>query len=134
VTTDALGGQKAIAETLVAAGGDYLLAVKDKQPTLQAELQAAFAPAATPPPRSPRLYTTEDQGHGREEQRPVQGLLAPGHLATAQRAAWVGVLTLVMVTRVVWFEATGVESIEVRYFLSSLRPNARRLGTTIRGH
>jgi hypothetical protein len=55
VTTEAMGGQKAIAETSVAGGGDYLLAVKDHQPTLHAESQAAFAPAATPPARSPRL-------------------------------------------------------------------------------
>ena len=39
-----------------------------------------------------------------------------------------------MVTRVVWCEATGVESTEVSYFISSLRPNARRIGTAIRGH
>jgi predicted transposase YbfD/YdcC len=44
------------------------------------------------------------------------------------------VLTIVRVTRVVWGEATGVESLEVSYFLSSLSPNARRIGTAIRGH
>jgi predicted transposase YbfD/YdcC len=134
VTMDAMGCQKVIAETIVEGGGDYILAVKDNQPTLHAELQAAFATAATPPARSSRLYTTEDQGHGREEQRTVQVLPARGHLASAQLAAWLGVLTLVMVTRVVWCEATGMESIEVRYFLSSLPPNARRLGAAIRGH
>jgi predicted transposase YbfD/YdcC len=134
VTTDAMGCQKAIAETIVEGGGDYILAVKDNQPALHAEIQAAFATAATPPARSSRLYTTEDQGHGREEQRTVQVLPARGHLSSAQLAAWLGVLTLVMVTRVVWCEATGMESIEVRYFLSSLPPNARRLGAAIRGH
>jgi predicted transposase YbfD/YdcC len=134
VTTDAMGCQKAIAETIVAGGGDYILAVKDNQPTLHAEIQAVFATAATPPARSPRLYTTEDQGHGREEQRTVQVLPARGHLSAAQVAAWLGVLTIVMVTHVVWCEATGMESIEVRYFLSSLPPNARRIGTAIRGH
>ena len=134
VTTDAMGCQKAIAETIVAGGGDYILAVKANQPTLHAEIQAAFATAATPPARSPRLYTTEDQGHGRDEQRTVQVLPARGHLSTAQGAAWLGVLTIVMVTRVVWCEATGVESIEGSYFLSSLPPNARRIGTAIRGH
>ena len=36
VTTDAMGCQKAIAETIVAGGGDYILAVKDNQPTLHA--------------------------------------------------------------------------------------------------
>ena len=39
-----------------------------------------------------------------------------------------------MVTRVVWCEMTGKESIEVSYFLSSLPPNARRIGSAIRGH
>jgi predicted transposase YbfD/YdcC len=129
-----MGCQKAIAKTIVAGGGEYLLAVKDTQPTLPAAIQAAFATAAPPPARSPRLYTTEDQGHGREEQRTVQVLPARGYLSAAQLAAWLGVLTIVMVTRVVCCEATGGERLEVRYFLSSLPPNARRIGTAIRGH
>src|SRR5262244_150894 len=115
VTTDAMGCQKAIAETIVAGGGDYIVAVKENQPTLHAEIQAAFATAPTPPARSPRLYATEEQGHGGDEQRTVQVLPAHGHLSAAQLAAWLGVLTLVMVTRVVCCEATGVESLEVRY-------------------
>jgi len=134
VTIDAMGCQKDIAQTIVAGGGDYILAVKDNQPALHAEIQAAFATAALPPARSPRLYTTEDQGHGREEQRTVQVLPARGALSAVQSAAWLGVLTLVRVTRVVWCEATGVESIEVSYFLSSLPAHARRIGTAIRGH
>src|SRR5499426_1147083 len=134
VTIDAIGCQKEIAQTIVAGGGDYILAVKDNQPTLHAEIQAAFATAATPPVRSARRYTTEDHGHGREEQRTVQVLPARGVLSAAQLAAWLGVLTIVMVTRVVWCEATGVESLAVSYFLSSLLPNARRIGTAIRGH
>ena len=107
VTIEARGCQKEIAKIIVAGGGDYILAVKDNQPTLHAELQAAFATAATPPARSPRLYITEDQGHGREEQRTGQGLPARGALSAVQSAAWLGVLTVVMVTRVVWCEATG---------------------------
>jgi predicted transposase YbfD/YdcC len=134
VTTDAMGCQKDLAQTIVAGGGDYILAVKANQPTLHAEIQAAFATALTPPARSSRLYTTEDQGHGREEQRTVQVLPARGQLSAAQCTLWLGVLTIVMVTRVVWCEATGKESIEVSYFLSSLPPHARRLGSAIRGH
>jgi predicted transposase YbfD/YdcC len=134
VTMDAMGCQKELAKTIVAGGGDYILAVKDNQPTLHAEIRAAFATAATPPARSSRLYSTEDHGHGREEQRTVQVLPAHSSLSAVQCAVWLGVLTIVMVTRVVWCEATGVESLEVRYFLSSLPPNARRIGTAIRGH
>ena len=95
VTTDAMGGQKAIAETIVAGGGDYILAVKENQPTLHAEIQAAFATAVPPPARSSRRYTTEDHGHGREEQRTVQVLPARGTLSAAQSAAWLGVLTCI---------------------------------------
>jgi hypothetical protein len=54
VTTEAMGCQKTMAETVVAGGGDYILAVKDNQPTLHAELQAAFATAVPPPRRGPR--------------------------------------------------------------------------------
>ena len=134
VTTDAMGCQKDIAETIVVGGGDYILAVKDHQPTLHAEIQAAFASAATPSARSARLYTTEEQGHGREEQRTVQVLPSRGYVSSAQLALWLGVLSIVMVTRVVWCEATGKESIEVSYFLSSLPPHAPGIGRAIRGH
>jgi predicted transposase YbfD/YdcC len=134
VTTDAMGCQKDIAETIVAGGGDYILAVKDNQPTLHTEIQAAFATAPMPPARSARRYSTEEHGHGREEQRTVQVLPARGYVSAVQQALWGGILSIVMVTRVVWCEATGKESMEVSYFLSSLPPHARRIGSAIRGH
>lgn len=134
VTTDAMGCQKDIAQRIVKGGGDYILAVKDNQPTLHAEIQAAFAQDAAAETAATRVYTTAEKGHGRHEQRTVQVLPAQRVLSAAQLAAWVGVLTVVMVTRVVWYEATGVWSTEVRYFLSSLPPQARRIGLAIRGH
>jgi predicted transposase YbfD/YdcC len=134
VTTDAMGCQKEIAQTIVEGEGDYILAVKDNQPTLQAELHAAFVEAPAPKLRSSRQATTFAKGHGRYEQRTVQVLPAREYLSAAQSALWAGVLTLVMVTRVVWEQATEGQSTEVRYFLSSLPPNARRIGSAIRGH
>jgi predicted transposase YbfD/YdcC len=134
VTTDAMGCQKEIAKTIVTGGGDYILAAKENQPTLHAEIQAAFAQAPAPKLRSPRVATTFDKGHGRDEQRTVQALPAREHLSAAQCALWLGVLTVVRVTRVVGCQATGAQSTEVSYFLSSLQPNARRIGRAIRGH
>ena len=93
-----MGCQKAIAETIVAGGGDYIWAVKDNQPTLHAEIQAAFAQAPAPPLRSPRVATTWDQGHGRYEQRTVQALPACEYLSAAQGALWLGGLSVVRVT------------------------------------
>ena len=134
VTSEARGCQKAIAATLVTGGGDYVLAVKDNQPTLQVELQAAFAQAPAPQLRSSRVATPWDQGHGRQEERTGQALPAQDYLSAAHCALWLGVLSVVMVTREGWGQATGVQSLEVSYFLSRLPPNARRIGHAIRGH
>jgi predicted transposase YbfD/YdcC len=46
VTADALLTQRELARTILASGGDYLLAVKENQPTLHADIAATFAPAA----------------------------------------------------------------------------------------
>ena len=78
VTTDAMGCQKAIAETIVEGGGDYILAVKDNQPTLHAELQAAFVKPPPPKLRSSRVATTFDKGHGRYEQPHGAGVACAG--------------------------------------------------------
>ena len=134
VTTEAMGCQKEVAQTIVEGGGDYLLAVKAKQPTWPAELQDAFAQAPAPKLRSSRYPTTFEKGQGRYEERTVQALPAREYLSEAQRALWAGVLSLVMVTRMVWEQAREGPSTEVRYFLSSLPPVARRSGSAIRGH
>jgi len=90
VTLEARGCQKEIARTIVEGGGDSILAVKDNQPTLHAEVQAAFAQAPTPPLRSSRRTTTVEKGQGRYEQRTVQVLPARDYLSTAQSALWGG--------------------------------------------
>jgi hypothetical protein len=46
VTTDALLTQREIAQQIVDGGGAYLLPVKDNQPSLHTDLQAAFSPLA----------------------------------------------------------------------------------------
>ena len=114
--------------------GDSILAVKATQPSLHLELQEGVAQAPAPKLRPSRRTTTFEKGHGRYGQRTVQGLPARDYLSAAPRALWAGVLSLGMVTRVVWEQTTGVQSTEARYFLSTLPPLARRLGSAIRGH
>ncbi|HVI80686.1 MAG TPA: ISAs1 family transposase [Candidatus Acidoferrum sp.] len=133
VTIDAMGCQKEIAKIIVEQEGDYVLAAKDNQPTLHAEIQAAFAATAQPFPQH-REVTTFAKDHGREESRTVRVLPAAKHLSEATLGAWLGVLSLVMVIRVVTCKASGAVSTEVAYYISSLRPNARRIGGAIRGH
>jgi hypothetical protein len=49
VTGDAIFCQKAIAQTVVDAGGDYLLPVKNNQKTLRENIETAFAEPVFPP-------------------------------------------------------------------------------------
>ena len=134
VTIDAMGCQKEIARTIIAGQGGYILSAKDNQPTLAAESAEAFAKAASQPWPARREYTTVDSGHGREERRTVRVLPAAGNLSPDTLGAWMGLLTLVMVVREVTCTATGVMSSEVSYFISSLKPNARKIGQAIRSH
>ena len=46
VLADALLTQREVCERIVASGGDYLLAVKENQPTLHRDLEWAFSPAS----------------------------------------------------------------------------------------
>jgi predicted transposase YbfD/YdcC len=134
VTTDAMGCQKEIAEIVREQEGDSILAVKDNQPTLHAQIQRAFAQTASQPFSKQREHTTEEIGHGRHERRTVRVLPAAKVLSKGVLAAWMSLFTVVMIVRVVTCQATGVVSTEISYFISSLRPNARRIGATVRGH
>ena len=68
VTADALHCQRATAQAIVAAGGHYLLFVKDNQHSLLRQIQHLFTAggrAVTPG------TTTTETGHGRRERRTV---------------------------------------------------------------
>ena len=105
------------------------MAVKDNQPTPHAEVRVAFEQVPT---TKSRTHEEEVVGHGRVERRQVRVLPAKGRVS--QAGMWAGLMALVMVTRVSTCIATGVTSEEVRYFISSCKPDARRLGRAIRSH
>ena len=54
VTADALATQREVCEQIVAQKGDYALPVKDNQPTLRADIEAAFSPGPAKRTRRPR--------------------------------------------------------------------------------
>ncbi|RJQ89696.1 ISAs1 family transposase [Amycolatopsis panacis] len=75
VTADALHTQREHARRLVAElGADYVLTVKENQPTLFTQLDAL--PWAGIP-----MHTTENKGHGRIERRTIRVQPAPGDIA-----------------------------------------------------
>lgn len=66
VTIDAMGCNPAIARNILDARADYLLAVKDNQPTLHAEIESYFE---TAPTQEVQVFADIDKGHGRLEIR-----------------------------------------------------------------
>jgi predicted transposase YbfD/YdcC len=66
VSIDAMGSYATIAEEIVEAKADYLLAVKDNQPTLHADIESYFE---TAPSTEVERFETVDKGHGRFELR-----------------------------------------------------------------
>jgi predicted transposase YbfD/YdcC len=135
VTIDAIGCQKSIAQAILTATADYLLQVKENQPTLLAKLQTVFAEAKL----EHFAGTISDQAqsvngdHGRIETRKVWVLWDVKHLGAIARE-WPGLKSLVMVERT--RELNGHVSTEVHYYISSLdaRRSAGQFLQYTRGH
>ncbi len=132
VSIDALGCQKAIAQQIRDGGGDYLLAVKDNQPTLHADLQAAFERALALELEGVRhdLFVTEETSHGRSEERVYLVLYEPEGLSTAGEWADLKAVVQVLRTR----QQGGEESVEEAYYISSSAASAAVLAEGIRTH
>jgi predicted transposase YbfD/YdcC len=138
VTVDALGCQSAIAAQVHEQGADYVLALKGNQPTLQATVQQAFAAAAGAGagawvPAEQSQAETWDKAHGRVERRRYTALSDPDLLACLDpRGAWPGLRAVVQVETVCCEGAQTRH--DRRYYLTSLPPDATRLGQAIRQH
>ena len=93
VTIDAMGCQTEIAKTIREGGGDYLLSVKDNQPTLHQNIIESFDDAADtnrrpvdqPPPVEVERWQESTKGHGRLEEREVLLCRDLSWLETADR-------------------------------------------------
>jgi predicted transposase YbfD/YdcC len=132
VTIDAMGCQKKIAAAIVDKGGDYILALKDNQATMCAEVTAFFSHAqAEGWKETPHTFDeTTDKGHGRLEVRRVWASSAIEWLDPKHE--WKGLWSVVMVERV---RSVGDEtSSERAYFITSHAAEAAHLSSRIRGH
>lgn len=135
VTVDAIGCQKEIAATIRAGGGEYVLAVKDNQEHLHAEVRELFQYAQETQFRDVQhdYYRSVNKGHGRIEIRRCWVIDDPDFLAyLRQRTAWSGLTSIVMVDgeRRIGAEITH----QVRYYIASLPADAKRVLTAVRGH
>lgn len=118
VTIDAMGCQKEIAKEIVDAKADYLLGVKDNQPTLAVEIAAIFKHARRDSEAlGVDFHETRDTGHGRTEVRRCWTTTLVESLS--QRDQWSNLRSLAMIEA----ERTldGTTSTEQRYYISSCK-------------
>jgi predicted transposase YbfD/YdcC len=132
VTIDAMGCQKAIVEAIVNKKADYVIAVKENQPTLHRRTLEAFARAEDADWQHcrPSFDETDEESHGRVDIRRVWAMAVPGTIDPEN--LWKNLQTVVMVERV---SCRGTRVSEERsYYITSHQPDAKRLGSLIRGH
>lgn len=135
ITGDALLTQQEVARTITEHGGDYLLVVKQNQPTLLRDIQDLFFTADT----SPNLLAdtistvTEVRLHGgRLEERQLEA-----SSALQGYSEWPALQQVLRIRRTVTNKRTGRTSNEVAYAVTSLsreQATTAQLLTAWRGH
>ena len=132
VTIDAMGTQKKIAKQIIAQGGDYVLALKGNQGNLFEDVQQIFEQAQAQDFQGLEhdFHQTIDGGHGRIEKRRCWALGQVEYLIDSQH--WSQFTSIVMVESE--RQCEGQTSREVRYYISSLSPDAQKLAESIRSH
>lgn len=135
LTGDALFCQRDLCEQVLAAGGDYLLLVKDNQPSLLRDITWLFEPAsareAPLPLLDQRAARTVERGHGRTDDTRV--LTATTDLVGY--SDWPGLAQVFRLERT--WHADGIDQHAIHYGVTSLPPavaGPERLLALKRGH
>ena len=131
VTIDAMGTQPNIAQAIRGRGADYVLAVKDNQPTLAGSIKdfvSAFEAASGQTPH--QFHEVVEKDHGRLEVRRCHVFDQLDCLHAPDR--WPDLKSFAMITS----ERTirGKTSVERRFYLSSLPADAERTNWVVRQH
>jgi predicted transposase YbfD/YdcC len=135
VTMDAAHCQVENTRIITEQKGDYVLALKENQGTLYAEVQLAFEAEQKTKFKGVRheSYTTREKNHGRIETR-RHVLLTDGQYVDYfnRDGKWWGLATVGMVERT--REFNGKHEHEIHYFIASLKDNVKTFAHAVRSH
>jgi predicted transposase YbfD/YdcC len=132
ITIDAMGTQKAIAAQIIEQEADYVLALKGNQETLHnaviqyvdEHIENGFADIDV------RRHTTIEKAHGRDTTRCYFHMPVPSDLA--DRELWKGLKSIgVAISACI---RDGKETVETRYYISSLPVGVKRFAQAVRSH
>lgn len=137
VTLDAMGCQEKIVKQIVASEADYVVTVRDNQPTLHREIVDAFVAQIDNPTPDFRSHSQKSVSRGRKVERVVKVGPVPQSIKDLNK--WAGIKTIGMVYRhrepVNGDNPRAIkETDRVTYFISSLRPTASLLARYVHKH
>jgi predicted transposase YbfD/YdcC len=132
VTIDAMGCQREIAKQIVASGADYVLAVKENQPTLYKELVFFFADHYADDFARVNVHRQEtyEHAHGRDEMRFYYLCPVPDDLQSQERWHKLRAIGMTVNNTV----RDGKECIEARYYILSRFVSGKRFAEAVRTH
>lgn len=130
LSIDAMGTQKEIARRIADKGADYVLALKGNQTSLHEDAALFFADPACAAGCAASAET--DAGHGRIEERSCRA--AEANWLTERHPEWKDLRSIAAVTARRIDKKTGRESLETRYYITSLEPDPKAILAATRAH
>jgi len=133
VTIDAMGCQREIAQKVVAAQADYVLAVKENQPKLYEAIDEFFGEHLEDDCQSIacRRHETHEKGHGRKDDRCYYLAKLPEDFPLTEK--WSGLKAIGLACRVTEHD-NGRESHDIRYYIVSRYMSGEKFAAAVRGH
>jgi predicted transposase YbfD/YdcC len=131
VTIDAMGCQKEIADQIREGGGDYILAVKQNQPKLYEQVEAAVGEALDGNPEDLDEHQTVEKGHGRQETRTYAVIAAPESIDPDELWRDLNAVGVAISERL---DSQGRHSIETRSYILSRLITVQEFADAVRSH
>lgn len=129
ITIDAMGCQTNIAETIIEAGADYILAVKNNQKELYQAIEDSFRFKSS---QDISVYKDIDFGHGRIENRTCS---VCRDLLFVNQDKWRNIKSLIRIVSNRYNKTMAKEEeTQTRYYISSLDETPEFMGRNIRAH
>jgi len=132
VTIDAMGCQTEIAQTILDAEADYVLAVKQNQPTLHDGVSWFFLTQREEDFARVRVsrHETHEKAHGREETRSYYVCSVPRDLPDRKRWPKLAAIGWTISDTM----RDGKRCHEMRYYIMSRKLSAKEFAAAVRGH
>ena len=127
ISIDAMGCQEEIAKTIIGENAEYILAVKNNQPTLYENIEDSFRFL-----KIHDVHQSIDVDHGRVEKRKCSIITDLSHIE--QLMKWKNIAVLVKVESERYFKANNKTEIATRYYIGSKLESATFYQNNIRNH